>query len=340
VRGLRVSPRLSQRGVTNTRVAPASPHTIARSVTGSLTLLTVNGHPDDETAEAGGVIARYAAEGKRIVCVVATRGELGSIVDPALATPENLADVGGLREAELARALAVLGPVEYRLLGYRDSGMVGTAENRDPRAFCRAELNDAVGRLVRVIREVRADVIVAPNRYDTSDHPDHQRAAEIAHLAFERAGDATAYPEQLSDGITAWAPSKLYEPVHGVGRRERLARARVVGGRRAEAMLFVKAAARWRPGRERSRTRMMSAQRDPTSRVDVGRYLDRRQAALAEFRSQFGPGEELLALTPEQLRGIHPTEDFALVSARSRIDLPEDDLFAGLASRDGQGAPG
>jgi mycothiol S-conjugate amidase len=308
-------------------------------VAGSHTLLTVNGHPDDETAEAGGVIARYAAEGNRIVCAVATRGELGSIVDPALATPENLADIGRLREAELVRALTVLGPVEYRLLGYRDSGMVGTPENRDSRAFCRAALDEAVGRLVQVIREVRADVIVAPNRYDTTDHPDHRRAAEIAHLAFERAGDDAAYPEQLTDGIAAWAPSKLYEPVHGIGRRERLAQARAVGGRRAEAMLFARAAIRWRPGRERARSRMMSAQRDPTTRVDVGPYIERRQAALAEFRSQFVAGQELLALKPAQLREIHPTEDFALVSARSRIDLPEDDLFAGLPSHDGQHAP-
>jgi mycothiol S-conjugate amidase len=91
---------------------------------------------------------------------------------------------------------------------------------------------------------------------------------------------------------------------------------------------------------------MAAAQRPPTTRVEVGPYLERRQAAIAAYRSQISPGSELVALSPVDLRRIHPTEDFALVSARVEVRLPEDDLFAGIASRaealpgDGSGSAG
>ncbi len=306
---------------------------MAPTVSEQLTLLTVNGHPDDETAETGGVIARYAAEGKRVICVAATRGEVGMIVDPRLATPDNRAHLGELREHELARALAALGHVEYRFLDYRDSGMAGTTENADARSFWRADLDEAVGRLVRIIREARADVLVSPNRFGIDGHPDHIRAAEVARLAFERAGDPGAYPEQLEQGLESWAPAKLYEVVHAFGRREKISRAREAGGVVAVLPLIVRAGVRWRPGRERARLRMMAAQRAPTTRVDVGSYLEPRRTALAEYRSQLSRDSELLVLTPDYLRRVHPTEDFALVAARSPITLPEDDLFAGIPAR-------
>ena len=295
-----------------------------------LTLLAVNGHPDDETAETGGVIARYAAEGKRVICVVTNRGEVGTIVDRRLATPDSPAHLGELREHELVRALSALGHVEYRFLDYRDSGMPGTTENVDARSFWRADLDEAVGRLVRIVREARADVLVAPNSFGIDGHPDHIRAAEVARLAFERAGDPNAYPEQLADGLRPWAPAKLYEVVHAFGRREKIARARRSGGVVAVLPLIVRAGVRWRPRRERARTRLMAVQRPPTTRVDVSPYLEPRRSALAEYRTQLSPGSELLVLTPDRLRRIHPTEDFALVSARSPITLPEDDLFAGV----------
>jgi N-acetyl-1-D-myo-inositol-2-amino-2-deoxy-alpha-D-glucopyranoside deacetylase len=233
-------------------------------MTRALTLLTVNGHPDDETTACGATMARYAAEGVRVVCVVATLGEVGEIVVPEMATAENLARLGEIRRHELERALARLGVTEYRLLGYRDSGMMGTPQNDDPRCFWQADLDEAAGRLVRVVREVKADVILGPNSFGGDGHPDHIRASEIAALAFERSGRPEAYPEQLGDsGLTPWAPAKLYEIVNQLGRGEKLARAFSHGGIAGLPSMVFRVARHWTPAREQLRRRMAKGQGRP-----------------------------------------------------------------------------
>ena len=102
----------------------------------AITLLTVFAHPDDESFICGGTIAEYASQGVRVVSVCATRGEVGITSDPALATRDTL---GRVREQELQEASRVLGVAELHLLGYRDSGMEGTPENRDPRSLAQAD---------------------------------------------------------------------------------------------------------------------------------------------------------------------------------------------------------
>src|ERR671937_1412025 len=94
-----------------------------------LTLMAVHAHPDDESIGTGGVLARYAAEGVRTVLVTCTDGAVGEISDPALATPENLADV---RARELDEAVRILRVSRLVKLGYRDSGMAGTVDNANP----------------------------------------------------------------------------------------------------------------------------------------------------------------------------------------------------------------
>ena len=69
------------------------------------TLLTIHAHPDDETISTGGVMARYAAEGSRVVCLTSNLGEHGEIVVPEMDTPENHARLAEIRGEELARAL-------------------------------------------------------------------------------------------------------------------------------------------------------------------------------------------------------------------------------------------
>ncbi|MGZ3586906.1 MAG: PIG-L deacetylase family protein [Candidatus Limnocylindrales bacterium] len=296
-----------------------------------LTLLTVHGHPDDETVTVGGVMARYAAEGLRVACVTATRGEVGEIVAPDLDTPANRERLGEVREAEERQALACLGPIELRFLGYRDSGMMGTSENLDPRAFWQADPDEAAGRLVRIVRELQADVIVAPNEFGGDGHPDHRKASQIARLAYERAGDPTAYPEQLAGGgLEPWAPAKLYEPVNQFGRRQKLARALRSGDLLEAGSMALRWARHWRPGRERHRTRMAAAQRPATTLVDVGPYLEAKYLAMAAHRTQIAPDADLFALSPAERRRVTPTEDFTLRDARLPVQLPENDLFAGL----------
>jgi LmbE family N-acetylglucosaminyl deacetylase len=296
-----------------------------------LTLLTVNGHPDDETVSAGGVMARYAAEGLRVVCVVATRGELGEIVAPDLQSPEHYQRLGEIREQELIRALARLGPIEHEFLGYRDSGTMGTPGNLAPGSFWQADLDEAVGRLVKIIRQVQADVIVGPNAYGSDGHPDHMRASAIAKAAYDRAGDPGAYPEQLAqDGLQPWAPSKLYETVDQFERGQKLMRALRSGNLVSLVPMVLRVARHWTPRAERQRRLAAAAQGPVTTRVDVSAYIPAKFCAMGEHRTQIAPNSARFALTPEERQRVSPTENFTLRASRVEVRLPEDDLFSGL----------
>ena len=96
-----------------------------------LSVMAAFGHPDDEGFGCGGAMALLVARGARITLVCATNGDVGEISDPALATPDTLAQV---RQEELRQAMAVTGVQDLRFLGYRDSGMPGTADNNHPPA--------------------------------------------------------------------------------------------------------------------------------------------------------------------------------------------------------------
>ena len=135
-------------------------------------LLAVFAHPDDETFGGGGLLARYAAEGVRVSMVCAPRGEVGEISDPSLATRENLGEV---RERELRDACRVLGIEEPIILGYRDSGMAGTSDNANPRAFSQADQEEVVEKVVEIIRRERPHVLVTFDPNGGYGHPDHIR---------------------------------------------------------------------------------------------------------------------------------------------------------------------
>ena len=296
--------------------------------------MTVHAHPDDETITTGGVMARYAAEGLRVVNVTCTYGENGEIVVPELDTPESHARLGEIRQQEMARALEALAPgggIEQRWLGYRDSGMMGTPENEDPRAFWQADLAEATGRLVRLVREVRPDVIVGYNAFGGYGHPDHIRAGEIARRAFEAAGDTAAYPEQLADGeLLPWAPSKLYEGVFDLSRRDGVeARLRALG---IEPWWLPKAdeTPEQRAEREAWQAQMAAATGPLTTSVDVGEVLPRKLEALRAHVTQIAAGDPFLALGVDGWREFQPAESFTLAVSRVGVRLPEDDLFAGL----------
>ena len=300
-------------------------------MTRPLTLMTVHAHPDDETITTGGVMARYAAEGTRVVCVTCTGGEAGDIFVKELDTPENRARLAEIRAEELRRALARLGPIEHRWLGYRDSGMMGTPQNDDPRAFWQATASEAIGRLVRIVREVQPDVIVSYNDFGGYGHPDHIRTAEIAKGAFARAGDPAAYPEQLDDGAAgAWQPSKLYEVVFDVERRDRMNRLLDERGIRTSWTPDPDETEEQRREREEWLARMLSHVGPITTTVDVADWLEAKHAALREHVTQMPPDNPFVALSPEDWRAVAPGESFTLRESRVGVRIPEDDLFAGL----------
>src|SRR4029079_15946588 len=105
------------------------------------TLMTVHAHPDDETIGTGGAMAKAVEAGHRVVLVTGTRGELREIVVPDMDTPENHRRLGEIRAGELDRAMGHLGVTEWENLGYRDSGMMGTAADNDTRSFMNTDIH-------------------------------------------------------------------------------------------------------------------------------------------------------------------------------------------------------
>jgi mycothiol conjugate amidase Mca len=296
--------------------------------------MTVHAHPDDETIGSGGVMARYAAAGDRVVCVTCTGGEEGEIVVAEMDTPENHARLREIRADELRAALEALGPIESRTLGYRDSGMMGTPANETPGNLWTADVDEAAGRLVRIVRELRPQVIVSYNDFGGYGHPDHIRAAHLAVLAFERAGDPAWYPDQVADGLELWQPLKRYEIVFDLGRRTELAARLEARGVRTWLTPDPDETDEQRQQREAFLERMQEAQGPMTTSVDVTDQVERKLEALRAHRTQIRPTDFFLALTPEEWREFAPTEDFTLAESRLGVRIPEDDLFAGLPAED------
>jgi N-acetyl-1-D-myo-inositol-2-amino-2-deoxy-alpha-D-glucopyranoside deacetylase len=175
-------------------------------------LLLVHAHPDDETIGSGATMAKYAAEGAHVTLVTCTLGEEGEVlVDDHAHRAAHLEDsLGEHRRIELANAMTVLGVTDHRLLGhpgkYRDSGMIGTADNDDPSCFWRADLLAAASDLVAVIREVRPQVLVTYDDFGGYGHPDHIQAHRVAMYAAALA----AAPSFRADLGEAWDVAKIY----------------------------------------------------------------------------------------------------------------------------------
>ena len=291
-----------------------------------LVLLSVHAHPDDEASKGAPTVAKYHAKGVRTVLVCCTGGEQGELQNPALReesqpffglTPEEeRAKLAELRPAELAASAAAIGYDEVVMLGYRDSGMAGERSNDDPASFNRADLDEAAGRLVEVIRSERPQVILTygddQSRYP---HPDHLRVHDISLLAFDRAGDPDWYPHQGEP----FQPAKLYYTTWSMARM----------GAVHEAMLRLRGSS---PFDESWFDRPDNDERIST-RLDVGDTLSARSAALRAHATQVDPNEAFwFGLTDEELAETYPYEEWVL--ARSLVgEIPagdEDDLFDGI----------
>ena len=184
-------------------------------------LLFVHAHPDDESIGTGATIAKYAAEGAHVTLVTCTLGELGEIIPPSLAhlAADREDRLGEYRIGELDAACAALGVTDRRFLGgagrWRDSGMMGTEGNDDPRCFWQADTGEAARALLDVIDEVRPEVLVTYDANGFYGHPDHIQAHRVSWRAFEQANAkgltkfyATAAPD--SDQVTTEIDATAY----------------------------------------------------------------------------------------------------------------------------------
>src|SRR3954449_5431236 len=154
------------------------------------TLVSFHAHPDDDCIATGGVMAKAAAEGHRVVLVVATKGENGEVAADFLADGEALWQ---RRVEETLAAAKVLGVARTEFLGYVDLGMMGTPENDAPDSFWQADVDEAAERLAAILREEHADVITVYDDYGNYGHPDHIQVHRVGVRAAELAGTPDVY---------------------------------------------------------------------------------------------------------------------------------------------------
>ncbi len=267
------------------------------------TLLAVHAHPDDECISTGGILARYAAEGVRTVLVTCTDGAVGEISDASLATPDNLVEV---RDRELAESVRILDISRLVKLGYRDSGMAGTADNDNPAAFLQCDFQEAVDRVLQVVREERPQVVVTYDERGGYGHPDHIRAHQVAVAAFEAA---------QSDEVK---PRKLY---YAVIKRSAI---RSFAERLRAAGVDVP----FQDLREDGETDTPFAVADDrvTTEIDVSKYVEAKRNALTAHRTQMGPDQFFMRLPESLFADVFGQETFQRVVGPG--PTPEYDLFA------------
>jgi len=169
-------------------------------------LLFVGAHPDDESFGPGGTLAKYAQQGVKVYYACGTRGEVGE------ASAEHLAghaSTGEMRSTELACAAEALGLAGVIYLGYRDSGMTGSPNNAAAGALAAAPLDEVTGRIVKVLRDIRPQVVLTFDPIGGYRHPDHIAIHNATVKAFQAAADAAQYPA----AGPAYQPQKLYYAV-------------------------------------------------------------------------------------------------------------------------------
>ena len=285
-------------------------------------LLLVHAHPDDECIATGATMAKYAAEGAHVTLVTCTLGEEGEILVPGLAHLAADKDdaLGEHRIGELADAMKALGVTDHRFLGgpgrWRDSGMMGVPSNDRPDCFWRADLDEAVGELVGVMREVRPQVVITYNEDGGYGHPDHIQAHRVAVAAFDASGDAERYPDRGEP----WQPSKLYYtalPVSflrmGWEALKEMGEEAPFGVTKPEDLAFG----------------------DPdetvTTRIDARDYLDAKMDSMRAHRTQIEVDGPFFALSNNIGQRAFGLEHFRLVKGKRADDsMVEEDLFVGI----------
>jgi N-acetyl-1-D-myo-inositol-2-amino-2-deoxy-alpha-D-glucopyranoside deacetylase len=265
------------------------------------TLLLVHAHPDDEAISTGGAMMKARADGHRVVLVTATRGEAGEIhnMDPESTRPR----LGEVRTTELENAARILGVNRGEFLGYRDSGMVGTADNENPKSFHQAPLGEAAARLAAIVREERPEVMVTYAEDGTYGHPDHIKAHFVTNAALdlvEREGVPvkklyyTAIPRSRMQAFVEQMPEEA--------RRAASANMRIAG----------------------------TPDELVTTQVDVHAYLDGKRDAFRAHVSQNDPNSWFANMASQIYELAFGTEFFRLARGKPPSELPEPDLFTGI----------
>ncbi len=278
-------------------------------------LLGIFAHPSDESFVPGGTLAKYAREGVEVHVCTVTDGAAGT-PEGDLENGETLAQV---RLRELECACRELG-AQLHILGYRDSGMEGTPDNKHPASLYQADLDAVAEDLVRVMREVRPHVVITHDPTGGYFHPDHIKVNHAVRRAWSKVNEPDAYPHLRAEGYEPWQPLRLYYtviPKSAVRWFIRVAR------------LLRRDPRRFGRNGDIDLTRVGVPDEEIHVRLDVGPYLAVKERASACHRSQGGGAFRWL---PGWLRRRFMRHEHFVLAYPEPIG-PHDDLFAGLDER-------
>ncbi len=277
-------------------------------------LLASLAHPDDETFGPGGTLAHYAQHGTEVHLICATRGEVGT-VDPELL--QHASDVAELRQAELDCAAQALGLTEVYQLGYRDSGMPGTADNEHKEALAAADPETVVEQVTKIIRKVRPQVIITFDPIGGYFHPDHIRMHEATVEAFRAAGDPNRYP----DGPPPYQPTKLYYHTFSRGWLKWVVRIMPLLG---------KDPTKWGRNNDVDLTALTEYEYPIHATIDVHDALESKEMATACHASQAASDGSSGILTRWMRRFGVGREGFMRAYPPADGGVSEEDLFEGI----------
>ena len=271
-------------------------------------MLVVFAHPDDEAFGTGGTLAKYASTGVRTTLICATRGEVGEISDPELATPDTLSSV---REQELLCSAETLGIEEVIFLGYRDSGMIGTPDNEHPDAFMQADEEEVIARLVGIVRRVKPQIVLTFEPNGGYGHPDHIAIHNHTVSAFHKAAQEDCGVE-LGE---AWRADRLiYTAIPKSFFVEMRSRLRALGEDTSDLDRFDETGTVW-------------SDDQVDVEVDVSDVVDRKWSALQCHQTQFGPDNLFRRLPDEDAKALMSREYFAIAWPEISREEPSSDLF-------------
>ncbi|WP_330173902.1 mycothiol conjugate amidase Mca [Streptomyces sp. NBC_01498] len=289
-------------------------------MTDQLRLMAVHAHPDDESSKGAATMAKYVSEGVDVLVVTCTGGERGSILNPKLQGDAYIeANIHEVRRKEMDEAREILG-IRQAWLGYVDSGL----PEGDPLpplpegCFALEDVDEAAGRLVRMIREQRPQVVTTYDENGGYPHPDHIMTHKITMVAFEGAADAVKYPEAEFGPV--WQPRKLYFN-QGFNRPRTVALHEALLARGLESP-YADWLKRWEEfGR---------AERTLTTHVPCADFYEIRDKALVAHATQIDPDGGWFRVPMDIQRDVWPTEEYELAKSLVDTSLPESDLFAGI----------
>ena len=273
----------------------------------------VHAHPDDEASKGAATAARYVDEGAEVTLVTCTGGEAGEILNPSAPTvaPEAMASV---RAAELEAAVAAIGFTRSHVLGFRDSGYHEDPADVPEDGFAREALDVASCPLAEIVRRERPHVVVTYPEDGGYPHPDHIMTYLVTMRALELAEDPAA---DLPG--SPWRVPKVYASTAFPAERVQALH---------EAMLD--------HGHDSPFARWIDRQGDrpapppPDAWVEVGDWLERRDAALLAHVTQIDPDGFWFDVPRDLERKVWPYEGFLLLRSDVPVRSDEDDLFAGL----------